>query len=812
MCSLGTRAEDITFNTRWWNSTARTVGTTSMTIDCQDVAELIGGSSSPTLTDEGPTLGYYFVRGVNDVRDMPMVVKGTVHLVLCDGALLRCFQGLRLQLADEAVLHIHSCSNGGNQGQLNVVNDETNEAGIGGANDYDGGDLIVHGGIISATGGTDAAGIGGGDDGRSGHVVVYAGMLIAQGGKNGAGIGGGNGGDGSHYADNRLLTVYGGEVTATGGDDGAGIGGGWGDYHPIEGDPCNAGGLVTIWGGKVTAQGGSSAAGIGSGGNWSANNGSAQSLGTTIIHGGEVTATGGEGAAGIGGGKYAKDLRGNYVEITGGTVVAQGGRQGAGIGSGEGGECLTVRISGGTVTARGGYYGAGIGGQARKVKTATVTISGGTVKAYGGEEGAGIGSGAYNPDSNDQYNAVPLTVTGGDVWAQAGEGHVACGIGGSSRSEMGTAGADVVITGGRVTAISAYSDKDWSYANGAIGGTNGFEDNGRLEIPEGYSVSWGTSVETLVPVAYADRVSACRDRTHLCVRIEPCQHLMLDQSALTAVSGEEHEGTCLNCLSPTGHQLHEFDADGFCACGLATLLDPADNTPRLDEWYGRSMSVAISGRRLLKNGEWQTLCLPFGLLELTNTPLEDADIRALTGSSYAKGTLTLELTKVSTVKAGQPYLVRWERPDGYEHFEDNFDINHPMFDCVTIETAEPTPAVTPYATLTGVFDPTTLAAGDRTVLFMGADSKLYWPAEDVKVKAFRAYLKLADGLTAADLPQGVKQVVLSFDGDTTPIGSMPQVDAETANDVWYAVSGQRLGVQPTKKGLYIHGGKKVIVK
>lgn len=58
-----------------------------MTIDCQDVAELIGGSSSPTLTDEGPTLGYYFVRGVNDVRDMPMVVKGTVHWCSATGLL-----------------------------------------------------------------------------------------------------------------------------------------------------------------------------------------------------------------------------------------------------------------------------------------------------------------------------------------------------------------------------------------------------------------------------------------------------------------------------------------------------------------------------------------------------------------------------------------------------------------------------------------------------------------------------------------------------------------------------------------------------
>jgi hypothetical protein len=32
------------------------------------------------------------------------------------------------------------------------------------------------------------------------------------------------------------------------------------------------------------------------------------------------------------------------------------------------------------------------------------------------------------------------------------------------------------------------------------------------------------------------------------------------------------------------------------------------------------------------------------------------------------------------------------------------------------------------------------------------------------------------------------------------------------SDAWYTLDGRRLDGQPTAKGLYIHGGKKVIVK
>ena len=32
------------------------------------------------------------------------------------------------------------------------------------------------------------------------------------------------------------------------------------------------------------------------------------------------------------------------------------------------------------------------------------------------------------------------------------------------------------------------------------------------------------------------------------------------------------------------------------------------------------------------------------------------------------------------------------------------------------------------------------------------------------------------------------------------------------SDAWYTLDGRRLDKQPTAKGLYIHGGRKVIVK
>ena len=123
-----------------------------------------------------------------------------------------------------------------------------NGAGIGAGNDLSCGNIVISGGLITATGGQGAAGIGGNFAGSVGGITISGGVVTAKGGQDAAGIGGGGGSVGN-------ITISGGVVAATGGQNAAGIGGG----------DAESAGDITISGGAVTAKGGENAAGIGSG-------------------------------------------------------------------------------------------------------------------------------------------------------------------------------------------------------------------------------------------------------------------------------------------------------------------------------------------------------------------------------------------------------------------------------------------------------------------------------------------------------------------------------------------------------------------
>ena len=122
-------------------------------------------------------------------------------------------------------------------------------AGIGGGWNIACGNIVINGGTITATGGSESAGIGGGYNGSCGNITINGGTITATGGQNSAGIGGSNASCGN-------ITINGGTITATGGDHAAGIGGGFAS--------C---GNITISGGTVEATGGNLAAGIGGGNN-----------------------------------------------------------------------------------------------------------------------------------------------------------------------------------------------------------------------------------------------------------------------------------------------------------------------------------------------------------------------------------------------------------------------------------------------------------------------------------------------------------------------------------------------------------------
>jgi len=269
----------------------------------------VGGSTSTTVTLPGP---------VDEPSGTVILVPGCVGVLDLNGEQVKI---RNVVLGAGSTLTIRDAPSGGGK----LVADASGDSGLAGIQST-GANLLIQGGTVEASGGSDGAGIGGAQNGDGGTVTISGGTVTAVGGEDGAGIGGGDRGHGG------TVTISGGRVTATGGDYGAGIGGG----------DLGDGGTVTISGGEVTATGGSGAAGIG---------GARSGGGTVTISGGEVTATGGSAGAGIGGGDQGA---GGTLTISGGEVTATGGQGAAGVGGGWRGDGGTVTISSGSVVATAG--------------------------------------------------------------------------------------------------------------------------------------------------------------------------------------------------------------------------------------------------------------------------------------------------------------------------------------------------------------------------------------------------------------------------------------------------------------------------
>ena len=106
------------------------------------------------------------------------------------------------------------------EGALDANAGSGRSAGIGAGMLNHGGNIIIEGGDIKATGGTYSAGIGGSDYKSCGNIEIRGGNVTATGGRHGAGIGSG---DGVQCGN---ITISGGTISATGGERAAGIGSG----------------------------------------------------------------------------------------------------------------------------------------------------------------------------------------------------------------------------------------------------------------------------------------------------------------------------------------------------------------------------------------------------------------------------------------------------------------------------------------------------------------------------------------------------------------------------------------------------------
>ena len=252
----------------------------------------------------------------------------------------------------------------------------------------------------------------------------------------------------------------------------------------------------------------------------------------------------------------------------------------------------------------------------------------------------------------------------------------------------------------------------------------------------------------------------------------------------------------------SGNTLTVGTEDVVINTAINISLSNTENNDEVLKTMKHSVNVTLKDRRFSKDGSWYTLCLPFDV-EIAGSPLDNATVKTLASSSFDHGTLTLNFEDATRIEAGKPYLVKWDN----SVFSN--DIVNPTFSNTTISATEAQAIETTYTDFVGTFSPVTLAANDKTVLFLGANNKLYYPSANVPVNSCRAYFKL-NGLTAGEITSDAIQLNFGED-EATGVKEVKEV-REVKDNSWYTLDGRRLSGKPTQKGIYINHGNKVAIK
>ena len=252
----------------------------------------------------------------------------------------------------------------------------------------------------------------------------------------------------------------------------------------------------------------------------------------------------------------------------------------------------------------------------------------------------------------------------------------------------------------------------------------------------------------------------------------------------------------------------------------AVTLTDGDDLTALSAYAGTTCKVAYS--RSFTAGKSSTVCLPFAYTKKEG----DGSFYEFTSITKEGGEYVATMTEpnVSTLTANTPYLF--------------------------------TPAATGNVDFGGTYEiPASLTAGEtesgdwkflgtyETVSWTEAPTGIYgFSAQNVdaqgisqgefvkvgayvRIKPMRCYLKYksgtenyagARGMNRADepLPETIKVRLIGANGEVTAIGSLQTKTGEVTfdSDAWYTLDGVQLNGKPTRKGIYVNNGKKVVIK
>ena len=170
----------------------------------------------------------------------------------------------------------------------------------------------------------------------------------------------------------------------------------------------------------------------------------------------------------------------------------------------------------------------------------------------------------------------------------------------------------------------------------------------------------------------------------------------------------------------------------------------------------------------------------------------------MSGSSFKDGTLTLEFTEsTSSIEAGKPYIIKWDKAADYQGNESQYDITDPVFPNVTIQyvggdfwndtynfTVAFLGTYNGWTNLTSYFADVSKSGLNKPmdVVLLGGDNKLHYAASDASLGACRAiFLVDPAAVTTADPAAHLTNYVMNLGNGEKLTGTFGDVIPGDAN-------------------------------
>lgn len=258
-------------------------------------------------------------------------------------------------------------------------------------------------------------------------------------------------------------------------------------------------------------------------------------------------------------------------------------------------------------------------------------------------------------------------------------------------------------------------------------------------------------------------------------------------------------------ISAGGNFTSEGFNDNVTVCSTDMEIVILDETATTAPAPASGVCAAV--RRPIKGGVWSTLVLPFGMsAEQVEEAFGDEVLLAdFTGweaternADNSAKTINVSFTSTDHIVAHKPVIIRvQEAIDGFAVA--GVDITTNDSPAVTVGTE----GTGDYGTFTGTYTPIMVPA-DHVFL---SNNKFFYSASLSPMNGYRAYFWFEESLPNG----GNNRMTMELDGESTAVDNIIVVQ-HGGSEAVYTLGGLRVNAdKQLKRGLYIKGGKKIVI-